>query len=140
MLPVVASIQLSIARAMSILLALIPPGTGETRVSESARPRGVNDIELFAIHGARLRRQIKCSEEMTQRARGPLMEGASAARGWEKKKAILEGVGLSGVSRQNMKNGSGEANREKCHVDQFGWTFFFFSSKGWNGNGELWSL
>lgn len=56
--------------------------------------------------------------------------GSQQGTGVGKKKAILEGVGLSGVSRQNMKNGSGEANREKCHVDQSGWTFFFPQKAG----------
>lgn len=75
------------------MLALIPPGTGETGLASQLA--AANDTELLAIHGRQDR-----ARRGDGPVGGPLMGGGrSHGGGWEKK-AVQERSGAGGIRRE----------------------------------------
>lgn len=76
------------------MLALIPPGTGETGLASQLAAAAANDTELLAIHGRQDR-----ARRGDGPVGGPLMGGGSHGGGWEKK-AVQERSGAGGIRRE----------------------------------------
>lgn len=80
------------------MLALIPPGTGETGLASQLAGAAANDTELLAIHGRQDR-----ARRGDGPVGGPLMGGMVGGRShggeWEKK-AVQEQSGAGGIRRE----------------------------------------